>query len=244
MASAVIQLAADINSSPITASCSRLAADELAKTNKMKMGGKMSKKKTLDTNEYLSAAVNELNQISDHHTVDSDISWLFEGSEDNLISKNVKIIFMNQVRQRQKDALVYTEGECESESDVDMYIEGNYQYGITLDMIEQYKLYSRSLGMAQQKLAPMKDLKIEKGKVVVTQIIETPYYIEYDIVSPSLWAKAQEKVGSGNRLTNHLACGLSNDDVSKFGLKLTNEQEDTPNREINNSKTSHIEKVK
>ena len=41
MASAVIQLAADINSSPITASCSRLAADELAKTNKMKIGGKM-----------------------------------------------------------------------------------------------------------------------------------------------------------------------------------------------------------
>ena len=47
MASAVIQLAADINSSPITASCSRLAADELAKTNKMKMGGKMTKAKII-----------------------------------------------------------------------------------------------------------------------------------------------------------------------------------------------------
>jgi hypothetical protein len=207
------------------------------------MGGKMSKNK-LDTNEYLSAAVNELNQISDHHTVESDISWLFEGSEDNLISKSVKIIFMQQVRTRQKDALVYTEGECESESDVDFMIEGNYQYGITLDMIEQYKLYSRSLGMSQQKVAPLKEIKLEKNKVVVTQYIETPYYIEYDIVSPSLWAKAQEKVNGGNRLTTHLACELSNADVSKFGLKLTNEQEDEPNREINHSKTSHIEKVK
>ena len=47
MASAVFQLAADINSSPITASCSRLAADELAKTNKMKMGGKMTKAKII-----------------------------------------------------------------------------------------------------------------------------------------------------------------------------------------------------
>ena len=241
MASAVIQLAADINSSPITASCSRLAADELAKTNKMKMGGKMSKKKTLDTNEYLSAAVNELNQISDHHTVDSDISWLFEGSEDNKISKDVKIVLMNQVRQRQKDALVYTEGECESESDVDFMIEGNYQYGITLDMIEQYKLYSRSLGMAQQKVAP---IKLKKGKVVVTQYIETPYFLEYDIVDPSLWAKAQENIYGGNGLTVHLGRDSNNADVSKFGLKLIEEQEDTTNREINHSRTECIEKVK
>ena len=87
-------------------------------------------------------------------------------------------------------------------------------------------------------------IKLNKGKVVVTQYIETPYFLEYEIVDSSLWAKAQEKVNGGNRLTSHLACGLSNDDVSKFGLKLTNEQEDELNREINHSKTSHIEKVK
>lgn len=200
----------------------------------------MSKNK-LDTNEYLSAAVNELNQISDHHTVESDISWLFEGSEDNLISKSVKIIFMQQVRTRQKDALVYTEGECESESDVDFMIEGNYQYGITLDMIEQYKLYSRSLGMSQQKVAP---IKLKKGKVVVTQYIETPYFLEYNIVDPSLWAKAQENIYGGNGLTIHLGRDSNNADVSKFGLKLIEEQEDTVNREINHSRTECIEKVK
>ena len=87
-------------------------------------------------------------------------------------------------------------------------------------------------------------IKLNKGKVVVTQYIETPYFLEYEIVDSSLWAKAQEKVGAGNRLTTHLASELSNDDVSKFGLKLTNEQEDEPNREINHAKTSHIEKVK
>ena len=151
---------------------------------------------------------------------------------------------MQQVRTRQKDALVYTEGECESESDVDFMIEGNYQYGITLDMIEQYKLYSRSLGMSQQKVAPLKEIKLEKNKLVVTQYIETPYQIEYDIVNPSLWAKEKEGMYGGNRLTVHLGCNLPTDDVAKFGLKLTNEQEDTPNREINHSKTSHIEKVK
>ena len=39
------------------------------------------------------------------------------------------------------------------------------------------------------------------------------------------------------------ACG-NNADVSKFGLKLIEEQEDTTNREINHSRTECIEKVK
>ena len=87
-------------------------------------------------------------------------------------------------------------------------------------------------------------IKLNKGKVVVTQYIETPYFLEYEIVDSSLWAKAQEKVNGGNRLTTHLACELSNADVSKFGLKLIEEQEDKHQSRINHSRTSHIEKIK
>ncbi len=87
-------------------------------------------------------------------------------------------------------------------------------------------------------------IKLNKGKVVVTQYIETPYFLEYEIVDSSLWTKAQKMANGGNGLIIHLGCDFNNADVSSLGLKLIEEQEDTKNREINHSRTECIEKIK